>query len=116
MCPWDFMQKVNFVYVLRYIYLYCHIRLSLKRLEEALLESFCMKERPGTHVLKVLYIIIIRCLLLKYRLIFLWVLKVCDEPLGESTTERRVKISPMFQKKAPNIIFIIKSQNLKMEG
>ena len=51
---------------------------------------------------------IIRCLLLKYRLIFLRVLKVFDEPLGESNTERRVKISAGIQKKAPNNIFIVK--------
>ena len=35
---------------------------------------------------------IIRYLLLKYRLIFLRVLEVFDEPLGESDTERRVKV------------------------
>ena len=36
--------------------------------------------------------------------------------IGELNTERRVKYQPVFQKKAPNIIFIIKSQNLKMRG
>ena len=41
---------------------------------------------------------IIRYLLLKYRLIFLWVLKVSDEPLGESNAERRVKISASVSK------------------
>ena len=45
------------------------------------------------------YLYIIRCLLLKYRgLIFLQVLKVFDEPLGESNTERRVKISAGISK------------------
>ena len=33
-----------------------------------------------------------RCFLLKYRLIFLWVLKVFDEPSGELNTELRVKV------------------------
>ena len=41
---------------------------------------------------------IIRYLLLKYRLIFLWVLKVFDEPSGESNTERRAKISACISK------------------
>ena len=50
---------------------------------------------------------IIRCLLLKYRLIFLQVLKVFDEPLGELNAERREKYQPLFQKKAPNNIFIV---------
>ena len=39
------------------------------------------------------YLCIVGYLLLKYRLIFLRVWKVFDEPLGESNTERRVKIS-----------------------
>ena len=38
------------------------------------------------------YLLIIRYLPLKYWLIFLQVLKVSDEPLGESNAERRVKI------------------------
>ena len=41
----------------------------------------------------------------------LWVLKVFEEPLGESNTERR-----KFQKRAPNNIFIIKSQKLTRGG
>ena len=44
-------------------------------------------------ILHLLYLYIIRWLLLKYHLIFLQVLKVFDEPLGESNTERRIKIS-----------------------
>ena len=44
------------------------------------------------------YLYIIRCLLLKYRLIFLRVLTVFDKPLGESNTERRVKISACISK------------------
>ena len=44
------------------------------------------------------YLYIIRCLLLKYRLIFLRVLTVFDEPLGESNTERQVKISASISK------------------
>ena len=36
------------------------------------------------------------------------------EPLGESNTERQEKYQPVFQNKAPNNIFIIKSQNFKM--
>ena len=48
---------------------------------------------------------------MKYRLIFLRVLKVFDEPLGESNTEGRVKISAGIQKKAPNNIFIVKFKN-----
>ena len=53
-----------------------------------------------THKLVLLeyYLYIIRYLLLKYRLIFLWVLKVFDEPLGESNMERRVKISACVSK------------------
>ena len=38
------------------------------------------------------------CFLLKYRLIFLQVLKVSDEPLGESNIEERVKISAGISK------------------
>ena len=56
------------------------------------------------------YLYIIRYLLLKYRLIFLSVLKVSDEPLDESNTERRVKISTGISKEGTNDIFIIKSQ------
>ena len=41
---------------------------------------------------------IIMCFLLKYRLIFLPVLKVFYEPLSESNTERRVKISASISK------------------
>ena len=44
------------------------------------------------------YLYIIRYLLLKYRLIFLRVLEVFDEPLGESNTERQVKISACISK------------------
>ena len=44
------------------------------------------------------YLYMIRCLLWKCRLIFLPVLKVFDEPLGESNTERRVKISFVISK------------------
>ena len=33
------------------------------------------------------------------------VLKVFEEPLGESNTERRVKYRPVFQKNAPNDIY-----------
>ena len=51
---------------------------------------------------------IVRCLLLKYRLIFLRVLKVFDEPLGKSNTERRVKRLAGISKKASNNIFIVK--------
>ena len=47
------------------------------------------------------YLYIIGNLLLKYRLIFLSVLKVSDEPLSESNTERRVKISA-GESKLPN--------------
>ena len=36
------------------------------------------------------------------------VLKLSDELSGESGTERRVKISPVFHKKAPNNVFIVK--------
>ena len=36
--------------------------------------------------------------------------------LGESNTEIRVKYQSVFQKKALNNIFIIKSQNLKVRG
>ena len=54
------------------------------------------------------YLYIIRCLSLKYRLIYLRVLKVTDELLGEPNKERRVKCQPVFQKKAPNDIFIVK--------
>ena len=41
---------------------------------------------------------IIRCLLLKYRLMILRVLKVFGEPLGESNKESRVKISAGISK------------------
>ena len=51
---------------------------------------------------------IISCLLLRRRLIFLRILKVFDEPLGQSNTERRVKISASMSKKAPYNIFIVK--------
>ena len=30
-CPEDFMQKVNFAYVLRYIYLYIHLNIPFSR-------------------------------------------------------------------------------------
>ena len=51
-------------------------------------------------------IFIIRSLLLKYRLIFLRVLKVFDEPLGESNTERQVKnISRYFKRR--HIIYLL---------
>ena len=53
------------------------------------------------------YIYVVGCFLLKYRLIFLQVLKVSDEPLGESNIEGRVKDQPEFQKKAPNDIFAV---------
>ena len=43
-------------------------------------------------------------------------MEVFEEPLGESNTERRVQISAGVSKKAPDNIFIIKSQNLKMRG
>ena len=43
-------------------------------------------------------------------------MKVFDEPLGESNKERREKYEPVFQKKAPNNIFIIKSQKLTTRG
>ena len=46
------------------------------------------------------YLYIIKWLLLKYRLIFLRVLTVFDEPLGESNTERQVKISASISKEA----------------
>ena len=39
------------------------------------------------------YLYIFKDFLLKYRVIFLRVLKLSDERLGESNTERRVKIS-----------------------
>ena len=46
---------------------------------------------------------IIRCLLLKYYLIFL---KVLDQPSSEPNTERRVKILAQISKrKAPNVKF-----------
>ena len=48
---------------------------------------------------------IIRSLLLKFRLIFLQILKGFGEPLSESNTKRRV-----FQKKTPNI-FIFTFEN-----
>ena len=55
------------------------------------------QDRDQYHIYLVrLYII--RCLLLKYRLIFLRGLKVFDEPLGESNTERRIKISAGISK------------------
>ena len=44
------------------------------------------------------YLYIIRCFLLKYRLIPLRALTVFDEPLGESNTERQVKISASISK------------------
>ena len=50
---------------------------------------------------------------MKYRLIFLQVLEVSDEPLGESNTEIQVKSQLIFQKKAPQNIFMIKTQNLR---
>ena len=53
-------------------------------------------------------IIYYRVPLLKYRLMFLRVLKVFDEPLAQSHTERRVKYQLVFQKKASNNIFAIK--------
>ena len=37
-------------------------------------------------------------LVLKYSLIFLQVLKVFDEPLGESNMERQIKYQPFFSK------------------
>ena len=40
---------------------------------------------------------IIRCPLLKYRMISLIVLGVFEEPLGEPNTERREKNQPVFQ-------------------
>ena len=43
---------------------------------------------------------------------FLRVLKVFDEPLGESNTERRIKISAGISKEAPNNIFIVKLKNV----
>ena len=48
---------------------------------------------------------IIRCLLLKYRLIFFTCLSVFDSPKGSSNTfKTRKKYQPVFQKKAPNNI------------
>ena len=41
-------------------------------------------------------------------LVFIRILKVSDEPLGESNTERRVKISAGISNKIPNNIFIVK--------
>ena len=47
------------------------------------------------------YLYIIRCLLFKYRLIFfLRGLKVSDESLGESNTERCVKVSAGISKES----------------
>ena len=47
----------------------------------------------------------IRCLLLKYRLIFFTCLSVSDSPKGSSNTfKTRKKYQPVFQKKAPNNI------------
>ena len=57
-----------------------------------------------------------RRLVFKIQTDILQVLTVFDEPLGESNTKRRVKISACFHKKAPNNISIIKSQNLKTRG
>ena len=48
---------------------------------------------------------------LKNRLIFLRVLKVFDEPLGESNTEDKEKYQLVFQKNAPDNIFIVKFKN-----
>ena len=47
-----------------------------------------------------LYLYINRCLHLKYRLIFLRVMKVFDKPVGESNTERQVKISAGISKES----------------
>ena len=45
---------------------------------------------------------IIRCLLLKYRLIYFTCLSVFDSPKGSSNTfKTRKKYQPVFQKKAP---------------
>ena len=54
----------------------------------------------------------IRRLLLKYRLILLPVLKISDEPLGESNTERWVKISAGIWKDYTLYISIVKSKNV----
>ena len=51
------------------------------------------------------------CLLLKYRLIFLRVLKVFDEPLGESSTERRVKLSAGVSKEGAHLIIYLLSSH-----
>ena len=52
------------------------------------------------------------CLLLKYCLMSLKDLKVSDEPLGHSNTERREETSARISKKRHQVIFIfiIKSQ------
>ena len=48
---------------------------------------------------------IIRCLLLKYRLIFFTCLSVFDSPKGSSNTfKARKKYQPVCQKKAPDNI------------
>ena len=44
------------------------------------------------------YLYIIWCPRLKYRLMCLWILKVFDEPFGESNTERRVRMSASISK------------------
>ena len=41
---------------------------------------------------------------MKYRMIFLKVLKLFEEPMSESNTERRVKCQPVFQEKAHKVI------------
>ena len=68
--------------------------------------KLCTKLLTTDHV-QDLYII--RCLLLKYWLKFLQVLKAFDEPLGKSDTEKRVKMSVGISEKVPNNILIIKS-------
>ena len=51
----------------------------------------------------------------QYRMIFLRVLKVFEKSVGESNTETRVKYQPVFQKKVPNNMFIVKFRNLTPE-
>ena len=98
----------------------CYIKKSWKNFLRSGRNQRKVKENESRNkvaTLTVAYLLnvrnIIRCLLLKYRMLFLRVLKVFDErePLSESTTDRREKYQPVFQKRAPDNIFIVKSKN-----